>query len=177
MLKLAYFLHVTFTTAFTLVVWVHVDTFGTTAGCNVNNSVKFVLFGKSISATSDGLRIWSIVIFALVAFCLPFTAIGLIAESSPTAEERDADSGKWEGLDWIIGGSMVPVWILNVVTIEQIIQRNGLRHASAQWTYGQAFALVLVLGPICDLVSAIWRRITTGGQNKCPRCSIQRGGI
>jgi hypothetical protein len=176
MLKFAYFLHTLLSVVFGLIVWVHVDTYGTTPGCNLNSSVKFVLFGHSIIATSRGLRGYSIFTFAFLGFCLPFIGIYLALITPPTAEERQNDRDN-EWLGWVWTGIMVPSWILEVVTIEQIIRRNGFSQATDQWTYGQVFAMILLIGPVFDLGSAIWRKLTMGIEERCPRCSIRKGGI
>src|SRR5258705_9008583 len=59
-LKIAYFFHLITLVAYGLTVWRNVKTYGTTPGCNINSSVKFVIFGHSVSATTKGLRGFSI---------------------------------------------------------------------------------------------------------------------
>jgi hypothetical protein len=160
MLKFACFLHILLSDVFGLIVWVHVDTYGTTPGCNLNSSVKFVLFGCSIIATSRGLRGYSIFIYASLGFCLPLIGFYLAFKSPPTAEDTQNDRhNKWLGWVWTVI-IMVPSWILEVIAIEDIIQRNGFTHATDQWTYGQVFAMILLIGPVFDFGSAIWRKLT-----------------
>jgi hypothetical protein len=170
-LKLAYLLHLVLCTIFGLIVWVQVKTYGATPGCN--SSVQFVVFGQSINPTSKGLRGFAIFNFAFQAFCIPILAVLLAGTTPPTAEERKHDRfAVWLG--WVLVVIVVPSWVIIVVTVEQIIQRNGLSGATNKWTYGQTFAAVLLIGPFADLGSAIWRRLTQGWGDRCPRCSIDR---
>jgi hypothetical protein len=150
-LKLAYILHLIFCVAFGLMVWVQVNTYGTTPECNLNSSVKFVVFGHSISATSKGLRGFGISLFSFIGASLLF--IGLALTLRPIKKWEDRSSWWW----------MVPPlssWVYEVITIEEIIRRNKLSESSNQWSYGQTFALVLLIGPALDFVSAMWRKKT-----------------
>lgn len=153
-LKFAYILHLLFCVAFGLIVWVHVDTYGTTPGCNLNSSMKFVVFGHSVTATSKGLKGFGIFIFSFIGASVPFVTFSLTLWPLPEREDR---TSWW----WTV--PPITAWVYEVVTIEEIILRNGLSKDTGQWTYGQTFALVLLIGPACDLVSAIWKRRTESG--------------
>ena len=169
-LKFAYALHIIMCVAFGLTVWVHIDTYGATPGCNLNSSVKFVVFGHSVVATSRALRGFGIFVFAFIAVFLPFILISLISQSSPPQGPTFGDD-VWI---WTFGGCMA--WVYEVVTIEEIIRRNGVGHATSQWTYGQTFAVLLVLGPVFDFGSAMWRRLEGNREQSCPRCSLKPAG-
>jgi hypothetical protein len=150
-LKLAYILHLLFCVVFGLIVWVHVDTYGTTPGCNLNSSVKFVVFGQSVMATSRGLRGFGIFLFSLIGISLPLVTLSLTLWPLP---EREGRESWW----WTV--PPISAWVYEVVTIEEIIRRNGLSDNTDQWSYGQTFALVLLISPAIDLVLAIWDRET-----------------
>lgn len=150
-LKLAYMLHLIFCVAFGLLVWVQVDTYGTTPECNLNSSVKFVVFGHSVTATSRGLKGFGIFLFSFIGIMLPFVALSLTLWPIPEREDR---TSWW----WTV--TPITSWVYEVVTIEEIIHRNRLSEGTSQWSYGQTFALVLLIGPAFDLVSAIWTRKT-----------------
>ena len=173
-LKVAYIMHLSAIVAFGLTVWKHVDTYGTSPGCNLNSSVKVVVFGHSVAATNRGLRKFSIFVFVINAICIPPNALALIPTGS------DLDSGSNPNLtlylDWIIffvWPLMFSTWVYCIVTVEQIIRRNGFSHATSQWTYSQTFAVVLMLGPVIDLVSALGRLMRGGKKDLCSRCSTK----
>jgi hypothetical protein len=150
-LKLTYLLHLLLCVAFGLLFWVQVNTYGTTPGCNLNSSVKFVVFGHSVTATSRGLKGFGIFLFSFIGVTLPFVTFLLTIWTIPEREDR---ASWW----WTV--TPITAWVYEVVTIEEIIHRNGLNGGTGQWSYGQTFALVLLIGPAFDLVSAIWRRKT-----------------
>jgi len=168
-LKLAVSLHIVICAAYGLTVWTHVDTYGATPGCNLNSSVKFVVVGYSIGATSRGLRGFSIFCFASLAATLPFTLILLWFWKKLRGVIVDDDSddasifsllqvfGAFFSSPWLWVVPLCGSWVYAVVTIEQIIQRNGVANASAPMTFGQTFALVLVLGPVLEFGSAVRR--------------------
>jgi hypothetical protein len=167
-LKVAYILHLIICVAFGLTFWTHVDTYGTTPGCNLNSSVKFVVFGHSVVATNKGLRRFGIAIFAFIAALLPFAAISLWVQSRYTSSDSASEHSSLfrdeiRPMAWVWTFLLCMIWVYEVVTIEQIIQRNGVAHATSQWTYGQTFALVLVLGPGFEFGSAVWRALTRKG--------------
>ena len=154
-LKIAYFLHAITLVTYGLAVWTHVNTYGTTPGCNINSSVKFVIFGHSVTATSKGLRGFAIFSFALTIAFIPLNAIFMFCTDPAIFHSEDGAS---QFFDWYWAVISLASWIYQVVTVEQIIQRNGVIKDTSQWTFGQTFALVLVLGNIFDLGAAVWRR-------------------
>ena len=182
-LQVAYMMHFIAMIAFGLTVWAHVDTYGTTPGCNLNSSVKFVVFGHTVAATNKRLRKFAIFTFVFSAVFIPLNALIFVIKqwAFPDAD-TDTDSNSSSDLGWIIALITWPmtilmcaVWVYDVVTIEQIIQRNGFSQATSQWTYGQTFAVVLMLGPVIDLGSALGRRMRrNSGERSCPRCSTKR---
>jgi len=130
--------------------------------------VKFVVFGHSVVATSKGLREFGISIFAIIATLLPLNILMMWFLSRNTsgsaASERAPLSGDSSGneislIAWIWTFLLCMMWVYEIVTIEQIIRRNGVIHATSQWTYGQTFALVLVLGPGFEFGTAVWRAL------------------
>ena len=172
MLKFAYILHIIICVAFGLTVWVHIDTYGTTPGCNLNSSVKFVVFGHSVAATNRGLRVFGIFIFCFIAVLLPFVAIGLLVR--PQEQGFGDETNIINNMAWIWAGALCMAWVYEVATIEEIIRRNGVGHATSEWTFGQTFAVVLVIGPILDFGSAMWRYLGGNRGPSCPRCSTQQ---
>ena len=164
-LKIAYFFHLITLVAYGLAVWTHVNTYGTTPGCNINSSVKFVIFGHSVSATSKGLRGFAIFSFAFTIAFIPLNAIFMFY-SNPPIFDGDSDISDDEAfhiLGWYWALVPLATWIYQVVTVEQIIQRNGVVKDTSQWTFGQTFALILVLGNVFDFWAAVWRRMRKGG--------------
>ena len=170
-LQVAYIMHLVAMNAFGLTVWRHVDTYGTSPGCNLNSTVKFVVFGHSLAATNKGLRTFATIYFAFCATPIPFFAsalvIRLLYRDSDSDLDSDSDSDSDSdlvsnlslGLDMVSMHLICSIWVYDVVTIEQIIGRNGFSHATSQWTYSQTFAVVLMLGSVIDLVSALGGRM------------------
>ena len=179
-LQVACMMHFFATTAFGLTVWTHVDTYGTSPGCNLNSSVKVVVFGHSVAATNRGLRNFAIFTFVLSAIFTPvfsavftfvFSAIFTPVNALSTAtyqSYRDADSNSpfrlvcvrvIANINWAMTMVMYATWVYGVVTVEEIIRRNGFSHSTSQWTCGQTFAVVLMLGPVTNLGSVLVRRM------------------
>ena len=167
-LKIALILHVVFCALFGLALWSHIDTYGTTPGCNVNSSVKFVLFGKLVGVTSKGLRVFVLVSFLISIVFLPLMALLLLFSEPGMGFRTNGPKVIW----WLPTALQCGVWVYEVVTIEQIIHRNGLSRDTSQWTYGQTFSLVLLLGPAFNFVSAVWRRC--GTQENVPTQGMHR---
>lgn len=155
-LLIAYILHLVGCLAYGLVVWTHVDSYATTPGCNLNSSVKFVLFGHSVGATSKGLRGFSIFLLAVLALDLPSLLYHLVFGKRDS--ERVA-SGINEVYSWLLTFALPASWVYGVITIEQIIQRNGVSNIAAQWTFGQTFALTLLIGPGIEFCAAGWTKV------------------
>jgi hypothetical protein len=44
------------------------------------------------------------------------------------------------------------IWIVELVTVEQTIARNGLLQQANQWTFGQTLSVLMVLAPAIQLV-------------------------
>ena len=176
-LQVAYTMHSIAIIAFGLTVWAHVDTYGTTPGCNLNSSVKFVVFGHTVAATNNGLRKFAMFTFVFSAIFIPLNALMFIIKQWAFPDDNtDTDSNSSLDPGWINAIIALPLafaaWVYDVVTIEQIIQRNGFSQTTSQWTYGQTFAVVLMLGPVMDLGSALGRRMRrNSGERSCPRCS------
>jgi len=149
MLKFAYIIHLAFCVGYGIMVWVRVDDYATTPDCNLNSSVMFVVFGCAITATSRGLRAAGIVLFGFIGVLLPWVARSLIV--SPARDQESKASWWWK---------VIPItsWVYELVTIEDIIRRNMLGNVNNQWSYGQTFSLVMLIGPACALASAIWTR-------------------
>jgi hypothetical protein len=148
-----------------------------------------VVFGHSVAATSRGLRGFGTYFFALLAACLLFIGITLRAlQSFPPQGHRFRifcdgpfnNNSKYVDAvvallpTWYWTFLLCMVWVYEVVTIKEIIRRNGVGHATSQWTYGQTFALVLVLGPVFDFGSAMWRYLGGKKEWSCPHCSTQQ---
>ena len=156
-------MHFIVTNASGLAIWTHVDTYGTSPGCNLNSSVKFVVLGHSVAATNRGLRKFAIFTFALGVIPIPFyiMIVMMMKSCKDTDDEPDPDPYPDE-LTWLNWMPTIPacvIWVYGVATVEEIIQRNGLSHETSQWTYGQTFAVVLMVGSVIDLGSALRRCI------------------
>lgn len=165
-LKFAYILHLAFCAAFGLLVWVNVDTYGTTPGCNLNSSAKFVVFGHSVGATSKGLRGFGIFAFALTAVVLPLAVLRLAVLQRPAVGDggdhngdHEDDTGYSTFLGWFWTIFLLSIWVYEVVTIEEILRRNALDYATHQWSFGQTLALTMVLSPAFDFASAVLRSL------------------
>ena len=169
-LQVAYIMHLIAMNAFGLTVWRHVDTYGTSPGCNLNSSVKFVVFGHSVAATNKGLRKFALFTFASGAGAIPTFALAFVISQLSGFRNSGSDLDCYK---WIMTPSMCSLWVYGVVTIEQIIGRNGFSHATSHWTYSQTFAVVLMLGPVIDLVSALGRLMRGEKSDLCSRCSTK----
>jgi hypothetical protein len=61
-------------------------------------------------------------------------------------------------LGWFFGLVLLvlgpAIWILEVVTIEQMIAHNSLQHVN-QWTFGQTLSVLMVLAPAVQLAKSM----------------------
>lgn len=128
-------------------------TFGEHPECN--HQTIYVIFGANVGATVAAFR-WLVVAgFACVLFveCIwatysTFTCRKLsrmLQEASEQELRRFPPSllGHWAASAYIIG------------MLELMIQRNSLAPGIGLWTFGQVLAMVMLIGPVIELVGDI----------------------
>ncbi|KDQ50408.1 hypothetical protein JAAARDRAFT_584109 [Jaapia argillacea MUCL 33604] len=176
------------TCAFTLVVWSRLKTFGTTEQCNLNNVVKFPIFGISVKvAKAIWLRdiIFTAISLALFGFVwgglsmvkannilvkrLPILREGLDDDEDDDASERVLNPFEKAYLFRILLHVLpqLGIHIYTIVSIEQTLHRNNVFNQAEQWTFGQTLSMLLLLQPLLDMWSAfpnslLWRGFTVG---------------
>ena len=155
-LKLLYMFEVIFSAAYSIHVWRTVSTYGSAPGCNANSTAKFVVLGYTVMATNRFLRIFALIFFAISIALAPlaFKILFLSPITDPIVDHTYVVvvTSAWTLL-------LVGMWVYGVVTVEEIIQRNGVTEIANKWTFGQTLSMALLLGPVFDLMSGIWNKI------------------
>ena len=159
-----------FSSVFGLIVWTHLLTFGATAECNLNSHTVFVVLGHSIKigSNSTGVRNFALLVFAVSAI---FSSIALIlllhARISGSKQlkslfaYRDTLSpDAISCMNYCFVAFSLSVWVVELVTIEQTIARNGLAQKANQWTFGQTLSMIMVIGPVLPLLVTIRDELT-----------------
>jgi len=155
--QLSWFSSITLAYIFSLFYWIKVDTFGNAPQCNA--SAQFVLFGHNLSMTSNSLRIAALVfinlgflsaIYGFVARVVTY-AYKQRLERALSLEEmrgraRTRKSTIYFGIYLVIGAAYI---IFFITTTEQIIATNDIH--DAQWSFGEVFAMLLLIPPLVDL--------------------------
>lgn len=153
--------------------------FGARPKCN--DATKYVLFGVSVRATNDVVR-W------IFAACFAMLAVGCViwllsmarvlcccgsGRNRPRVSSSDVESGvdRGFGLDsedrTKLGNELVVMLgqlgacIYMIATLELIIKRNDLLSVLGEWNFGQLLAMMMLLGPLIELMALVLGRCKT----------------
>ncbi|KAH7337300.1 hypothetical protein B0J17DRAFT_667038 [Rhizoctonia solani] len=141
--------------------------------CPSNALTQFVVFGKSISATNPGLRIFALVVFSLVGLLTLFAVVLLLAWAADVwlhggevkarnARVRQNVQRERYGIDTGAGKSRITsllplsIMIYLVVSTEQLVARNNLPNLD-EWSYGQTLAVVMLLSQFVEMGLWVWK--------------------
>jgi hypothetical protein len=106
-------------------------------------------------ANNTFLRVFALLYFSITIGLAPVAFKILFLTPNPDSEPipSNSRSATW---GWTV--LLVGKWVYSVVTMEQIILRNGVTEVANRWTYGQTLSMALLIGPVFDLMSGIWRK-------------------
>ena len=137
--------------------------FGNQPECNKHT--KYVLFGIDIQATNVvfrwifvavlgcsavGLLLWLVIVSGMV-YCMKVDDCREQRRTgSEVYESEDAACGEIIGL---LGHLGVKVYM--IVMLELIIKRKELLPGMSEWTFGQVLAMMMLTGPVTELLSLI----------------------
>ncbi|KAG8704886.1 hypothetical protein FRC09_003269 [Ceratobasidium sp. 395] len=156
------------------------------ANCTANADTVYVVFGRSISATNQGLRIWALVVFSVWSLLTLVAAYDVLREAilyvkygadwvkeariEQTVNEEiygdDIGIGHGGGgktrvafLGGTRGLASLGVLAYMIITTEQIVQRNPSVHDDlSKWTFGQTLGLIMLGQQITDIGHWVIRR-------------------
>lgn len=131
-------------------------TYGSQPHCN--GSVIYVIFGVDIPATSPIFR-W-ILVATLGALLIPATVMVIVLlrcadiQGSELGGDDVVEITPWY---YLIGHLTGRSYI--IVMIELMIKRNKVNRQENAWTFGQVLAMVMLVGPLIELVSLLLERM------------------
>jgi hypothetical protein len=171
-----YFTFLLFFTGFNLYVWITAPTFGSQPNCNA--STVYVLLGADIHPTDPAFR-WLIV----AATCL--TLLSIILFSTAFANtltkyiRKTSNSVQQEGVGeqgYLVFGSLIHLggWVYAVVAFEQTLQSNNLSPNDFEWSFGQILAIVLLIGPLFNLITVLHDESESKHENHELRALVPR---
>jgi len=131
-------------------------TYGSQPYCN--GSVKYVIFGVNVPATSPIFRWILVATFGALLIPAIFVVIGSFWCADVLVSELGGDDDV-EITPWyrLIGHLMGRSYI--IVMIELMIKRNKVSREENEWTFGQVLAMVMLVGPLIELVSLLLERV------------------
>ncbi|KFY47860.1 hypothetical protein V496_10407 [Pseudogymnoascus sp. VKM F-4515 (FW-2607)] len=157
-------------TSFNVYIWATAPHFGSQPECN--RSTIYVVFGVSIKATSPIFR-WIILgTFTLVlAGLVIYVILGIpyliamyyrskhVRRRTYNYDSEDSEDGMLHGDKRVsrpihLAGNTA-FSIYTIISLEQTISRNNLSSDERKWTFGQAIALFLLLGPVIEIVNLV----------------------
>ncbi|KAL4864223.1 hypothetical protein BDV12DRAFT_201328 [Aspergillus spectabilis] len=131
--------------------------------CNVE--VAYVLFGVSVRAVDPPLR-WTVVSGSEAVLLGVICSVGVgfarrvwwLSADGCDDEALDAvdDGNGWSGVLWF-WGALLSGYVNLAVMLELAIARNGVEKGiyGQRWTFGQGFAMPMLVSPVIELVSVL----------------------
>ena len=141
-------------------------TYGSQSECN--GSIIYVIFGFNIPATSPIFRWLVIAALGVVLFFSMVSVLGMTREwCSSQGEETGHEvenAGEAEryrnptaSAIYVVGHLAGSAYIIGM--IEMMIKRNKVDHDEFTWTFGQLLAMLMLIGPLIELVSLFLEKI------------------
>jgi len=135
-------------------------TYGSQPECN--KTVIFVIFGVNIHATSAIFR-WimvaslSCVLLGTVVYCIVVSCMCLHGREISSGSAEDSEDRPQKGFPYhLIGRLGGSAYI--IAMLELIIKRNSVSPQERVWTFGQVLAVVMLVGPLIEILSLILGR-------------------
>lgn len=156
-------LHLSLMAAVGLWLWSQPGAFGISSPCSLSASV--VVLGRRVPLASEGLRGWSIFIYALLLvpgfnLIIPigfFTIPYLVYRHAARKSTRSSPSITPIALGLLV---LAAIDIIFLVDTEVAIRNNKpiQQEGDSKWTFGQTLALLLLLVPLRDLSETFLQR-------------------
>ncbi|CAE6457290.1 unnamed protein product [Rhizoctonia solani] len=163
-MNFSYLLFATFATYWGIQVWYNPATFGIPSNgenCTASIETIFVVLGFDVQVTNSKLRSLALFCYALAAMSIPvaliITILSVAYYASNGLEDSDSTSGDLKKSYWtkVIVPAIIALAtiIYMIVTIEQMVHRNGIQAQLSTWTFGQTLALIMLLHQIMTFLS------------------------
>ncbi|KAF5348301.1 hypothetical protein D9756_010536 [Leucocoprinus leucothites] len=177
-------LHLSMMSAVGIWLWSRPEAFGGSGSCSLEAEI-FVI-GKGVRLGSQGLRVWSILMYSLLLIPI-INLIPPILFFLSLHYLFHFWSPKYAKPDWsLLSPTIISLAILAIidvillVDIEVALKVNTdnsiLEPGDSQWTYGQTLALLLLLLPFRDIVEVIRQQPSTSlGRDLFSRLDDGRG--
>lgn len=160
-----YVLAVAGSLSYMIYVFATAPTFGNQPECN--SHTIYVLFWVNILATNNVLR-WCVVtllacmLLGFVIWLLVITGTGCCLAVDCMCGRRSYNpGGEWESNEEIRKGfpyhliSQLSGSAYAIAMLELMIHRNPLAPGAGEWTFGQVLAMMMLVGPLVELVSLL----------------------
>ncbi|KAH7341502.1 hypothetical protein B0J17DRAFT_714673 [Rhizoctonia solani] len=166
-INISSFLFTTFWCYWGLQVWQDPSTFGIPRdgeNCTASTETIFVVFGHNVSIENKDLRGFALSMFAIgtitafTSLCYSTSWMAKYAITGASIAKDNAAARYVRQLRLTKGQHMTRYgglagMIYLIVTIEQMVDRNGVKDQLSDWTYSQTIALVMLLQQTMDCVS------------------------
>ena len=141
-------------------------TYGSQPECN--GSIIYVIFGVNVPATSPIFR-WLVV--AAMGVLLFFSMVSVLGMTRGCCSSRGEETGHeaenpgeaerhrnpTASAIYVIGHLAGSAYIIGMIEI--MIKRNKVDHNEFTWTFGQLLAMLMLIGPLIELVSLFLEKI------------------
>lgn len=160
--------------------------FGARPECN--DGTNYVLFGVNVRATNKVVRWIFVAIFAMLAVgfvawllsmtgmlcCIALDCCCFKGGRNRPQISNDVESGSGHGFGFdsedktklwnelIVMLGQLGACVYMIATLELIIIRNDLLSGLGEWEFGQLLAMMMLLGPLIELMALALGRFKTG---------------
>ncbi|KAF8603179.1 hypothetical protein BDV93DRAFT_607007 [Ceratobasidium sp. AG-I] len=186
------FIFVAFWGAWCLNMWRDPAHFGADPQCTTNQAVTIMVFGREIHATDPRMRSAAIslisfglviavgsLFFTLNSFLHPVLSL---FDRTRTRDRPENEDPVLPYIRFFLQNMAFGTLIYLIVSTEQTIKKNDYTKATADWTYGQTIAVILLLQQIMDIASTYMekkeeKKLENGKQDSDGGNSIQMTAI
>ncbi|KAF2474947.1 uncharacterized protein BDR25DRAFT_215217 [Lindgomyces ingoldianus] len=133
---------------FMISVFARAKSFGPKPQCN--DGVMYVMFGVNVSAINPTFRALFLANFALMLVGLPVSYLVWSARK----ERYCSDEEEFAGIRVM---SDVAGRCYLIAMLELMIKRNNTTSDGSDWSFGQILAMMMLLGPLIEFVSAFFK--------------------
>ncbi|KAF8733972.1 hypothetical protein RHS02_07129, partial [Rhizoctonia solani] len=173
LISICSFLFTTFWCYWGLRVWEDPSAFGIPSdreNCTTSTGTIFVVFGHNVSVTNRNLRGFALSMFAtgiisaLESLCYStgwlarYTINGAAVSKDNAARRYVKRLRLTKGKHMSHFGGLAGM-IYMIVTMEQIVDRNGVRDELNNWTYSQTLALIMIGQQLLDCITYVKEEI------------------
>lgn len=152
--------------------------FGDQPECN--SQIVYAIFGIKIPATNAVLRwvfvgilasllvlvVTWLVVIPIMGYCVVFDALLSRPHFIQHAETDGTEEKRKGPLCQVISQVVGSVYF--IIMLELMMQRSTLASGVGSWTFGQVLAMMMLVGPLIELVSILLGKVDAGSAGSAP---------